>query len=119
MTIGTILGAIWANESWGSYWSWDPKEAWALISILVYAFVAHMRLIPAFKNEFWRNMAALWSFLTVLMTFFGVNYFLSGMHSYAGGGDATMPGWVWIVFAILVLISALSGIRYTKLKAKL
>jgi ABC-type transport system involved in cytochrome c biogenesis permease subunit len=116
MTIGTILGAIWANESWGKYWGWDPKETWALISILIYAFVGHMRLIPSLKNEFWTNMAAFWAFSSILMTFFGVNYFLSGMHSYSGAGEATVPGWLWIVVVCLIVFTVLSGVRFFRLK---
>jgi len=116
MTIGTILGAVWANESWGRYWGWDPKETWALISILIYAFVGHMRLIPSLKNEFWTNMAAFWAFSSILMTFFGVNYFLSGMHSYSGAGEATVPGWLWIVVTCLLVFTVFSGIRYFRLK---
>jgi cytochrome c-type biogenesis protein CcsB len=118
MTIGTILGAVWANESWGRYWGWDPKETWALISILIYAFVGHMRLIPSIKNEFWTNMAAFWAFSSILMTFFGVNYFLSGMHSYAGAGEAIIPGWLYIVAICLILFTIFSGIRFFRLKGK-
>lgn len=116
MTIGTILGAIWANESWGRYWGWDPKESWALISILIYAFVGHIRLIPSLKNEFWTNMAAFWAFSSILMTFFGVNYFLTGMHSYAGAGEASIPGWLWIMVVCFILITIFSGIRFFRLK---
>jgi cytochrome c-type biogenesis protein CcsB len=118
MTIGTILGAIWANESWGRYWGWDPKETWALISIFVYAFVGHMRLIPALKNEFWTNMAAFWAFSSILMTFFGVNYFLSGMHSYAGAGEATIPTSMWFAIVGLIILTMLSGRNYFKLSSK-
>lgn len=82
MTIGTFLGAIWANESWGRYWGWDPKETWALITMIVYALVEHLRLIPKGKNLWLFNFASVVAFSSVLMTFFGVNYFLSGMHSY-------------------------------------
>ncbi|HNW52306.1 MAG TPA: cytochrome c biogenesis protein CcsA [Prolixibacteraceae bacterium] len=115
MTTGTILGAVWANESWGHYWSWDSKESWALISILVYAFVAHIRLIPSLQNEFWKNMAAFWAFSSILMTFFGVNYFLTGMHSYAGEGDATIPAWLYVVVILLIVFTILSGNRFHKL----
>lgn len=120
LTIGTILGAIWANESWGRYWGWDAKETWALISIFIYAFVAHMRFIPALKDQFWVNLAAFWSFASILMTFFGVNYFLVGLHSYAGVGDAnTMPMWIWYATGVFFVISAISGIRYFKIKEKI
>jgi cytochrome c-type biogenesis protein CcsB len=118
MTIGTILGAVWANESWGRYWGWDSKETWALITIFVYSFVGHMRLIPSLKNEFWQNMATFWAFSSILMTFFGVNYFLSGMHSYAGTGEATVPGWLYVVIICLIIFTVFSGIRYFRLKGK-
>ncbi|MDR2495803.1 MAG: cytochrome c biogenesis protein CcsA [Tannerellaceae bacterium] len=83
MTVGTFLGAIWANESWGRYWGWDPKETWALISILTYAAVLHLRLMRGGGNNIRLfNLAGALAFLVVLMTYFGVNYLLSGMHSY-------------------------------------
>lgn len=82
MTIGTFLGAVWANESWGRYWGWDPKETWALITMIIYAVVEHLRLIPKGKNLWLFNFTSVLAFSSVLMTFFGVNYFLSGMHSY-------------------------------------
>ncbi|MDR2954076.1 MAG: cytochrome c biogenesis protein CcsA [Prevotella sp.] len=82
MTIGTFLGAVWANESWGRYWGWDPKETWALITIVVYAIVTHLRLVKKWDNPWLFNLVSALAFATVLMTYFGVNYFLSGMHSY-------------------------------------
>ena len=82
MTIGTFLGAIWANESWGRYWGWDPKETWALITLVVYAIVEHLRLVRRWYNLWSFNFLTILAFGSVLMTFFGVNYFLSGMHSY-------------------------------------
>jgi cytochrome c-type biogenesis protein CcsB len=84
MTIGTFLGAVWANESWGRYWGWDPKETWALITLVVYALVLHLRLVKKWDNVKLFNWMAVIAFSTVLMTYFGVNYFLSGMHSYGG-----------------------------------
>ncbi|MCL3781608.1 cytochrome C biogenesis protein [Prolixibacteraceae bacterium JC049] len=108
LTIGTFLGGIWANESWGRYWGWDPKETWALITVLIYAFVAHMRLIPGLKGLFAFNVAALIAFTSVLMTYFGVNYFLSGLHSYASGESFAIPNGVYIgvVVVISLIISA-------------
>ena len=82
MTIGTFLGAIWANESWGRYWGWDPKETWALITMVVYALVAHLRMAGRWYSLWLYNLLSVVAFYSVLMTFFGVNYFLSGMHSY-------------------------------------
>ncbi|MCF8337964.1 MAG: cytochrome c biogenesis protein CcsA, partial [Bacteroidales bacterium] len=81
LTIGTFLGGVWANESWGRYWGWDPKETWALVSVLVYAFIIHMRMMPGLKSRFTFNMASVIGFGSIIMTYFGVNYYLSGMHS--------------------------------------
>ena len=84
MTAGTFLGAIWANVSWGRYWGWDPKETWALISIVVYALVLHIRFIPLLKGKttWCFNLLSVVSILSIIMTWFGVNYYLSGLHSY-------------------------------------
>jgi ABC-type transport system involved in cytochrome c biogenesis permease subunit len=82
MTIGTFLGAIWANESWGRYWGWDPKETWALITIVTYAALLHLRFLSRFRSERLFHLFTIFAFATVLMTYFGVNYYLSGMHSY-------------------------------------
>ncbi|MCG6185889.1 cytochrome c biogenesis protein [Maribellus maritimus] len=85
LTIGTFLGGVWANESWGRYWGWDPKETWALISVVIYSFIVHMRLIPSLKGIYNYSMASIVGFAFILMTYFGVNYFLSGLHSYGKG----------------------------------
>ena len=82
LTIGTFLGAIWANESWGRYWGWDPKETWALITIIAYTIVTHSAFVNKRDNLKWLNVGSVIAFICVLMTYFGVNYFLSGMHSY-------------------------------------
>jgi cytochrome c-type biogenesis protein CcsB len=82
MTTGTFLGAVWANESWGRYWGWDPKETWALVTVVVYAIVTHLHLIKKGDNPVLFNLLSVLAFACVLMTYFGVNYFLSGMHSY-------------------------------------
>jgi cytochrome c-type biogenesis protein CcsB len=119
LTIGTILGAIWANESWGRYWGWDPKETWALISIMLYALVAHLRLIPSIKDEVWFNLATFWSFLSIIMTFFGVNYLLTGLHSYGGTEKGHIPLWLIIVLLVLIIFSIFSAIRFLKLKREI
>lgn len=97
MTAGTFLGAIWANVSWGRYWGWDPKETWALISIVVYALVLHIRFIPLLKGKtaWCFNLLSVVAILSVIMTWFGVNYYLSGLHSYGKteGGDLLL--WIW------------------------
>lgn len=82
--IGIFVGAIWANISWGSYWSWDPKEVWALITLLVYAIGLHGKSFPSLNRSGNFHFYQLAAFVTVLMTYLGVNYFLGGMHSYAG-----------------------------------
>ena len=83
MAAGIFIGAIWANVSWGRYWGWDPKEVWALITLLVYSFALHSQSLPMFRKPAVFHGFMIGAFLTVLMTYFGVNYFLSGMHSYA------------------------------------
>ena len=82
--IGIFIGAIWANESWGTYWSWDPKEVWALITLLIYVVPLHPSLFPKLQQIKSFNWYLIFAFSTVLMTYFGVNYLLGGMHSYAG-----------------------------------
>jgi cytochrome c-type biogenesis protein CcsB len=106
LSIGTFLGGIWANESWGRYWAWDAKESWALITILVYAFITHMRFVPGLKSIYIFNLASVLGFGSVLMTYFGVNYYLSGMHSYAAGDTVPVPLFIWIALAIILLVSA-------------
>ena len=83
LTFGTCLGAVWANISWGNYWSWDPKETWALITILVYALPLHAELLPVFRRTRFFHAFCILAFLAVLVTYFGVNLFLGGVHSYA------------------------------------
>ena len=80
---GIFIGAIWANISWGTYWSWDPKEVWALITFMVYAVVVHTQSLPVFQRPLAYHLYVTLAFLTLLMTYFGVNYFLGGLHSYA------------------------------------
>ena len=82
---GIILGSIWAKTAWGSYWSWDPKETWALISLIVYMYPLHPATLPWFRSECHQKLYLRLAFLTILMTYFGCNYLLTGMHSYAGG----------------------------------
>jgi cytochrome c-type biogenesis protein CcsB len=115
LTIGTFLGAIWANESWGRYWGWDPKETWSLITIIVYSIVIHSRLIPGMKDIFTFNIIALFAFSSVLMTYFGVNYYLSGLHSYAGGDAVPVPSFVYITVALLAVLAFVANSKY-KLK---
>ena len=83
LTIGIFLGAVWANVSWGNYWSWDPKESWALITLMVYAIPLHKASIGAFNKPRFYHIYMISAFLAVLITYFGVNFVLGGMHSYA------------------------------------
>ena len=83
LTFGTFLGAVWANISWGSYWAWDPKETWALVTMLVYSFTLHNGAIKAFRNPTFFHAYTIFAFICVLITYFGVNLILGGMHSYA------------------------------------
>ncbi len=115
LSIGTFLGGVWANESWGRYWGWDPKETWALISIIIYSFVLHIRII--FKNNFLftYNVFSLFALSSLIMTFFGVNYYLSGLHSYAKGDPIPMPTWIYIVTPLLLTLCFISKIKWKKL----
>ena len=114
LSIGTFLGGIWANESWGRYWAWDPKETWALISIIVYAIVLHMRLIPKLNNDLVVNIASTFAFFSIVMTSFGVNYYLTGLHSYATGDPVPIPKFVYVCVAILLIVAVLSIWRFTR-----
>ncbi len=114
-TIGNFLGGVWANESWGRYWGWDAKETWAAVTILVYATVLHLRFVPSLKSNFVFNMAATWGYSAVIMTYFGVNYYLSGLHSYAAGDPVPIPMWVYYAVAGLFVLTALAA-RNRKLK---
>ena len=114
LTIGTFLGAIWANESWGRYWGWDPKETWSLITIIVYSFVIHSRMISGLKGFFAFNVMSLIGFSSVLMTYFGVNYYLSGLHSYAGGDPVPVPKFVYVSVLLLASLSVFSYWKYRK-----
>ncbi len=114
LTIGTFVGAIWANESWGRYWGWDPKETWSLITIIVYSFVIHSGMIKGLKGFYTFNVLALFAFSSVLMTYFGVNYYLSGLHSYAGGDPVPVPKFVYISVIMLIILSLYAYINRGK-----
>ena len=105
LTIGNFLGGIWANESWGRYWGWDAKETWAAVTILIYATVLHLRFIPKLNNAFAFNVASLWAYSSVIMTYFGVNYYLSGLHSYAAGAPVPIPNWVPYSIIVLAILT--------------
>ena len=114
LTIGNFLGGMWANESWGRYWGWDPKETWALISIMVYAFVIHMRLIPGLKSNFAFTVASIISFGSIIMTYFGVNFYLAGLHSYAKDDQEISLVFISITLAIILILSLLAYPKYKK-----
>ena len=115
LTAGIFLGAVWANESWGRYWGWDPKETWALITMIVYAFVLHARFIPSLRSDYVFSIMSVFALSSVLMTYFGVNYYLSGLHSY-GSGDVP-PGLhiIFFVFSVILLLVFYIGYKQRKL----
>ncbi|HEX6890739.1 MAG TPA: cytochrome c biogenesis protein CcsA [Chryseolinea sp.] len=108
ISIGTYLGGVWANESWGRYWGWDAKETWALVTILIYAFILHMRIIPKLQGLFAYNFATIFGMASVIMTYYGVNYYLSGLHSYAAGDPVPVPQWVFVVITAILIIGILA-----------
>jgi len=114
LTIGNFLGGMWANESWGRYWGWDPKETWALISIMVYAFVLHMRLIPGLRGIFTFNLWSIIAYASIMMTYFGVNFYLSGLHSYASGDKVITPTSVFYSIGFVAILGSFSYIKYKK-----
>jgi cytochrome c-type biogenesis protein CcsB len=108
LTVGNFLGGVWANESWGRYWGWDPKETWALISILIYAAVLHQRFVPKLNNSYMFAVTSTVAFSSIIMTYFGVNFYLSGMHSYASGDPIPVPMFVYYTIITVVAIIAIS-----------
>ncbi|WP_295054197.1 cytochrome c biogenesis protein CcsA [Sulfuricurvum sp.] len=108
LTVGNFLGGVWANESWGRYWGWDPKETWALVTILVYAVVIHLRMIKGAYSDYIFSVVSLLAFTSVLMTYFGVNYYLAGMHSYAKGDPVPVPDFVPWTYAVVALVIAMA-----------
>jgi cytochrome c-type biogenesis protein CcsB len=118
LTIGNFLGGMWANESWGRYWGWDPKETWALISIMIYAFVIHMRLVPGLRGKFAFNLASVIAFSSIMMTYFGVNFYLAGLHSYASGDQIVSVKFIAIAFGIVAVLGLLAYRKYAKFYKK-
>ena len=114
MTIGAFLGAVWANESWGRYWGWDPKETWALITIVVYTIVTHLYLVNKKESYmWWFNLLSALSFSVVLMTYLGVNFLLSGLHSYGQTADNMSLILMYIVL-VFVGIGVLGVVSWRK-----
>ena len=108
LTIGNFLGGMWANESWGRYWGWDPKETWALISIIVYTAVLHLRIVPKLNNKWLFNLLSIISFGAILMTYFGVNFYLVGLHSYASGDKVITPNFVYYSVGFIFILGLIS-----------
>ena len=119
LTIGTFLGGVWANESWGRYWGWDPKETWALVSVLVYAVILHFRLIPGLQGRFLFNALSFWGYSAILFTFFGVNFMLVGLHSYAQGeGLGQFPTWLIYLILVFALLTLLAYMRNRQIEKR-
>jgi cytochrome c-type biogenesis protein CcsB len=114
LTIGNFLGGQWANESWGRYWGWDPKETWALISIMIYAFVLHMRLIPGLRGKWAFNLMSIIAFASIVMTYFGVNFYLTGLHSYASGDKVITPNFVYYSVVFVFVLGFASYFKHKK-----
>jgi len=112
LTIGNFLGGMWANESWGRYWGWDPKETWALVSIMIYAFVIHMRLVPGLRGRWLFNFFSVIAFASIMMTYFGVNFYLVGLHSYASGAQVITPVFIYYTVIGVFVLGAISYWRY-------
>jgi cytochrome c-type biogenesis protein CcsB len=118
-TIGTFLGGVWASESWGRYWGWDAKETWALVIVITYAVILHLRFVPKMKGELTFNAASVIGFGSVIMTFVGVNYYLSkGLHSYAADDTKVFPVWAWILILMVILLIIIAFIRKRVISGK-
>ncbi|WP_346883575.1 cytochrome c biogenesis protein CcsA [uncultured Algibacter sp.] len=114
LTIGNFLGGMWANESWGRYWGWDPKETWALISIMIYAFVIHMRLVPGLRSRWIYNLMSVLAFASIVMTYFGVNFYLAGLHSYASGDQIVSVKFISITLVLVAILGFFAYRGYAK-----
>ena len=108
LTIGNFLGGMWANESWGRYWGWDPKETWALISIIIYAAVLHLRIVPKLGSKWLFNLMSILAFSSIMMTYFGVNFYLTGLHSYASGEKVITPTFVYYSLIFVTILGLIS-----------
>jgi cytochrome c-type biogenesis protein CcsB len=119
LIVGNFIGGVWANESWGRYWGWDPKETWAYISIIIYAIVLHLRMMPKLNKPYIFAVASTVAFASILMTYFGVNFYLAGMHSYATGDPVPVPTWVYILTAIVISVIILASRNKNLAKLKI
>jgi len=108
LVIGNFLGGIWANESWGRYWGWDPKETWTLVSIMIYAVILHLQYIKGLASNYLFSALSLVAYASIVMTYFGVNYYLSGLHSYAAGDPIPIPTFVPVTIIVVLALIAVS-----------
>lgn len=116
LTVGNFLGGVWANESWGRYWGWDPKETWALISIIAYTVIAHLRFsISPQTYHYWFAIASVIGIFFILMTYFGVNFYLSGLHSYGTGDPIPIPNELYVFLSFFIIL-CLSSYRSKSIK---
>jgi cytochrome c-type biogenesis protein CcsB len=111
LIVGNFLGGVWANESWGRYWGWDAKETWTLVSILVYAVIVHFRFVPKLNSQYAFAVASMFAYWVIIMTYFGVNFYLSGMHSYASGDPVPIPSFVPAIAAGMLFLSVIGYIK--------
>ena len=118
LTIGNFLGGMWANESWGRYWGWDPKETWALISIMIYAFVIHMRLVPGLRSRYIYNLSSVIAIASIIFTYFGVNFYLSGLHSYQSGQQIASFKIIAIAVGVVAVLAVLAYRKWVKFYKK-
>lgn len=109
LSAGIFLGAVWANESWGRYWGWDPKETWALITLIIYAFILHSRFLPILSSAFAFSCMSVVAMLSVWMTYFGVNYYLSGLHSYGRTEVPPALNIIWVVYLLIAVVAIVAG----------
>ena len=119
LTIGNFLGGVWANESWGRYWGWDSKETWAYVSIVVYAIVLHLRMMPKTNTPFVFATASTLAFSSIIMTYVGVNFYLSGMHSYATGDPVPIPTWAYVTTIVVFATIFMAYFKRDLPKAKI
>ncbi len=118
LCIGTMFGAVWADVSWGRYWGWDPKETWTLITILAYVVTLHLAHTPGVRNPLTFPTLSLVGFASVLMTYFGVNYYLTGLHSYAQGQPFPIPFWVYAAAGAIVVLTVTAFLRSARVRAQ-
>lgn len=119
LVVGTFLGGVWANESWGRYWGWDSKETWSLVSVGVYACVLHVRLLKPLYLPYIYNVLAVLAFSSILMTYFGVNFYLgTGMHAYAQGEGDSVNRLIFISLALIFILVSLAFMKRKLLHTK-